>query len=168
MSPTAQLCLARRVAGGAVMLTIALGSAVAPAAASAREPTTTRAATIRAVESEYRRVALAEFFGPTSAVCGQLTAAGLHDYSHGAAGCARVFAENQRALALKLGGGSDSAAARAAWRKAVSLAVAHLAVKMVGAREAITADHSGLFRRTHLVKVRGHWRFSSAPPLPRG
>jgi hypothetical protein len=105
---TVQNRAVRWLAGGAAALTVALGSAVASGIASGAASRSTRAATVRAVRSEYRWVALAEFFGPASAVCGQLTTSGLRDYSRGAAGCAKVFATNQRALALKLGGGCGS------------------------------------------------------------
>jgi hypothetical protein len=127
---------------------------------------TAKGSTSVAVTAEYRKVLLAEFFGPARDVCSQLTSAGIRAYTGGSHGCASVFASDQRALALKLGGGKGSAVARSEWRKEVGTAVAHLKVK-IHDRRATAIDGSGLFRRTELVEVGGHWKFTSAPPLPR-
>jgi hypothetical protein len=118
-----------------------------------------------AVRAEYRKVVLAEFFGPARAVCTQLTASGRRAYAGGHR-CTTVFAGDQRALALKLGGGPGSSVARNEWRNEVASVLAHLEVKLQG-RRASAIDRSGVFHKAVLVRVGRYWRFSSVPPLPK-
>jgi hypothetical protein len=118
-----------------------------------------------AVRTEYRNVALAEFDGPAKAVCSQLTPSGVRAYTRRRVSCVSVFATYQRELELKLGHN------RLVWRREVLIVVARLHVTIHG-RHASAKDPSGVFRSVDLVKEvdrhgKSHWKFSSAPPLPR-
>jgi hypothetical protein len=146
----------------AAIAAIAGGSAFGMAGAA-----TAKSSAPAAVKAEYRKVLSAEFFGPARAVCSQLTTEGLRAYTGGVETCDTVFAGNQRAIALKVGGGTAAPNAAAAWRNEVTTIMAHLNVKISG-RHATASDPSGAFRRSRLEQVGRGWKFTSAPPLPGG
>jgi hypothetical protein len=147
MTSTIRTQAVRALAGSAVIAAAALGAATASAASSSE----------RAIKNEYTRVALAEFFGPARAVCSQLTGPGVHAYTGGHVSCAAMFATNQRALRLK--------ATATRWPAIVESTVSRLEITIRG-NHATAVDPSRVFHRAQLAKVRGSWKFTSAPPTP--
>ncbi len=108
---------------------------------------------------------LAEYFGPASAVCSQLTPAGLKSYTAaGAKSCRAAFAQDQQVLRHKTKGVDDSGYTAAQWRKVVADVISHLKVSVSGTRASAIGGDSGIPGRTTLVLVSGNWLFSSYPP----
>jgi len=117
---------------------------------------------IRAV---YQSVLSAEYFGPASAECSKLTAAGVKSFTAGGAGtCQHAFAQQQHVLRHKTKGVDDSGYTPAEWRTEVKDVMAHLKVSVHGSRASAIGGESGIPGRTTLVEVKGEWLFNSYPP----
>jgi hypothetical protein len=143
------MCLSGGVIGPTAAA-VARGSEVARGSAVARS---SAVAAVAAVKSEYRAVALAEYFGSAGQVCSALTVSGVRAYTRGQDSCAVIFRFDQRSLNAKYGGASASFGART-WRAEVAAAVAGLKVDVRGHR-ATAVDATHVFKRTTLVEVVG-------------
>ncbi|HEY5318851.1 MAG TPA: hypothetical protein VIJ20_12755 [Solirubrobacteraceae bacterium] len=137
------------------------GGAMDAAAAQASSPAVT------AVRAVYRTVLTAEYFGPGSAVCSHLTAAGVKSFTAGGAGtCKHAFQQQQQQHMLKhkIKDDDNSGYTPTQWRQEVSFVMAHLKVSVHGAHASAIGGESGIPGRTTLVEVGGKWLFSSYPP----
>ncbi|MGP0053369.1 MAG: hypothetical protein ACLPZR_31630 [Solirubrobacteraceae bacterium] len=130
--------------------------ALPPLAAAASPP-----AAIRAV---YRTVLTAEYFGPASAVCGNLTAAGIRAFTAAAPGqsCTAAYDQLHHTLHHKQPDNDNSGYTATAYRGTVATFMANLTISVRGARASVHGP-SGL-GPSKLVEVGGHWRFSAYPP----
>ena len=130
--------------------------ALAPLAAAA-----TPAAAIRAV---YRTVLTAEYFGPASALCGNLTAAGTRAFTAAAPGqsCKAAYDQLHHTLHHKQPDNDNSGYTAKAYRSTVATFMANLKISVRGTRASVHGP-SGL-GPSKLVEVGGHWRFSAYPP----
>lgn len=128
--------------------------APAEAAADARAPQ---------VRALYRKVLTAEYFGPASAVCSSLTAAGVRSFTGGRGSCTRTFDEQQHVLEHKTPGDDDSGLSPSAWRALVSSFMAHLTVTIKGSRATATAQYG--LGATTLTRVKGQWLFDVCPSV---
>jgi hypothetical protein len=134
------------------------------AGSAGAEASSTAVTHIRAV---YRAVLTAEYFGPASAVCSHLTAAGAKSFTAGGPGpitCVGAFQQEQRVLMHKTEGVDDSGYSPAQWRGVVASVMAHLKVTAHGKRATAIGGQSGIPGQTTLVDVKGKWLFSSYPP----
>lgn len=106
-------------------------SLVATAIASAH--TSTAASKVKAV---YKSVMLAEYFGPQSAVCGNLTSEGVKEFKLETAtsSCAKAFKANQHVLKHKQPGNDNSGYSKPEWRTAVKQFVSALKVRIHGSK----------------------------------
>jgi hypothetical protein len=144
------------VLAGTASAVVLAGVAAAPAQASA--------SSLRQVRAVYRSVLSAEYFGPSSAVCGRLTATGRAAFTAGGGGsCAQVFVIEQRVLRHRVPGVDDSGYTPAQWREVVDQVMAALKVTIHGTR-ASAIGPSGIPGRTELVHAGGRWLFTSFPP----
>lgn len=135
---------------------------LALAAAAAAQASGGAVSEVRAV---YRTVLRAEYFGPASAVCSNLTAAGVKSFTAGGIGsCRQAFEQTQHLLRHKTKGVDDSGYTPRRWRRVVSTVMAHLKVRVRGTRATAIGGQSGIPGQTTLVEVDGTWRFSSYPP----
>jgi hypothetical protein len=117
------------------------------------------------LRSVYRGVLLAEYFGPASDVCSQLTPAAVKSFTAGGAkSCTAAFAQEQHILRHKTAGVDDSGYTPAQWRRVIGVVMEHLQVSGHGARASVIGGDSGIPGRTTLVLASGRWRFSSYPP----
>jgi hypothetical protein len=140
-----------------VSLAAIIGAAAVPAQASA--------STLSQVRTVYRSVLTAEYFGPSSGVCGRLTASGRASFTAGGGGtCAHVFATEQHVLRHKEAGVDDSGYTPAQWRTVVNQVMAMLTVTRHGSTKASAIGPSGIPGRTRLVKTGGRWLFTTYPP----
>lgn len=116
------------------------------------------------VKAVYKSVMLAEYFGPQSAVCGNLTSEGVKEFKLETAtsSCAKAFKANQHVLKHKQPGNDNSGYSKSEWRTAVKQFVSALKVRIHGSKASVTGP-SNLGDAT-LVKVAGHWLFASEPP----
>jgi hypothetical protein len=131
----------------------------APGAAQASSSPSTQ---VRAV---YQTVLTAEYFGPASAVCSHLTAAGVKSFTAGGAGtCTKAFDQVQHVLKHKTKGVDDSGYSAGQWRSVVKSVMAHLKVSVHGSHATAIGGESGIPGQTTLVEVAGKWLFSSYPP----
>jgi hypothetical protein len=130
--------------------------ALAPLAAAASP-----AAAIRAV---YQTVLTAEYFGPASAVCGNLTAAGIRAFTAAAPGpsCTASYDQLHHTLHHKQPDNDNSGYTAKAYRGTVAMFMANLKISVRGKRASVHGP-SGL-GPSRLVEVGGHWRFSAYPP----
>jgi hypothetical protein len=124
-----------------------------PPLAAAASP----AAAIRAV---YRTVLTAEYFGPASAVCGNLTAAGIRAFTTATPEQSCTAAYDQ--LHHKQPDNDNSGYTAKAYRSTVATFMANLKISVRGTRASVHGP-SGL-GPSKLVEVGGHWRFSAYPP----
>ena len=129
-----------------------------PPLAAAASP----AAAIRAV---YRTVLTAEYFGPASAVCGNLTAAGIQAFTAAAPGqsCTAAYDQLHHTLHHKQPDNDNSGYTAKAYRSTVATFIANLKISVRGTRASVHGP-SGLLGASKLVEVGGHWRFSAYPP----
>jgi hypothetical protein len=140
-----------------VIAVASLASAGAVAQASNSAPDQVRAV--------YRTVLLAEYFGPASAVCSRLTAAGVKSFTAGgAATCTAAFQSQQHVLKHKTKGVDNSGYTAAGWRSVVKSVMVHLKVTVHGSHATAIGGQSGIPGQTKLVKVKGKWLFASYPP----
>jgi len=122
-------------------------------------------ARVNHVRTVYRGVLRAEYFGPASAVCSRLTAAGVRSFTAGGAGtCRHAFRQQQHILRHKTSGVDDSGFTAAGWRQEVKFVMAHLRVTVHGSHASAIGGESGIPGRTTLVRVNGKWLFNSYPP----
>ena len=128
-----------------------------PPLAAAASP----AAAIRAV---YRTVLTAEYFGAASAVCGNLTAAGIRAFTAAAPGQAHggVQPGLHHTLHHKQPGNDNSGYTAKAYRSTVATFMANLKISVSGTRASVHGP-SGL-GPSKLIEAGGHWRFSAYPP----
>lgn len=116
------------------------------------------------VRAVYRGVLSAEYFGPSSAVCGRLTSSGRASFAAGGGGtCSHAFITQQHVLRHKVPGVDDSGYTPVQWRQVVDQVMAALRVTVSGST-ALAIGPSGIPGRTRLVKVGGRWLFTTYPP----
>jgi hypothetical protein len=117
-----------------------------------------------AIRTVYRTVLTAEYFGPTNAVCGNLTAAGIRSFTAAAPkeGCTAAYDQLHRILHHKQPDDDNSGYTAKAYRSAVSMFMANLTINVHGAHASVHGP-SGLGPST-LVETGGHWRFGAYPP----
>jgi len=146
-----------RATAVAAALALTLGAGVGVASASSGAVTQVRAV--------YRTVLSAEYFGPASAVCSHLTAAGVKSFTAGGAGtCTHAFDQEQHVLRHKTKDVDDSGYTAAEWRMEVNFVMDHLKVTVHGSHATAIGSESGIPGQTTLVKVAGKWLFNSYPP----
>jgi hypothetical protein len=140
--------------GAAILWLVAVGMTPAGATASP----------LTQVRSVYRTVLTAEYFGPSSAVCGRLTSSGRASFTAGGGGtCPHAFITQQHVLRHKVPGVDDSGYTPAQWRQVVDQVMAALKVTVTGSTGSAIGP-SGIPGRTRLVKVGGRWLFTTYPP----
>lgn len=143
---------------------LALTASVAALACGAAVPAQASASPLLEVRAVYRSVLDAEYFGPSSALCGRLTATGRAAFTAGGGGsCTQAFAAQQRVLRHRVPGVDDSGYTPAQWREVVDRVMAALKVTVRGTR-ASAIGPSGIPGRTELVHAGGRWLFTSYPP----
>jgi hypothetical protein len=148
----------------AILTAVAFAANVAIAATGAAVAVASSPAVIQ-VRAVYQTVLSAEYFGPESAVCSHLNAAGVRSFTAGGAGtCSHAFTQQQHVLKHKTKGIDDSGYTAAQWRQVVSSVMAHLKVTVRGSHASAIGGQSGIPGRSTLVKVNGAWLFSSYPP----
>jgi hypothetical protein len=127
-------------------------------------PAATAASPAAAVRGKYRTVLTAEYFGPASAVCGNLTAAGVRSFTAAAPGesCTAAYDQLRHILHHKQPDNDNSGYTAKAYRSVVAEFMAHLSISVHGARASVHGP-SGL-GASKLVEVAGQWRFSAYPP----
>jgi len=127
-----------------------------PLAAAASPP-----AAIRAV---YRTVLTAEYFGPVTAVCRNLTAAGIRAFTAASPGqsCTAAYDQLHHTLHHKQRDNDNSGYTAKAYRSTVAMFMANLTISVHGTRASVHGP-SGL-GPSKLVEVGGHWRFTAYPP----
>jgi hypothetical protein len=147
----------RRLAAGLGACGLAGAGAAAIPAAAAASPVTQ----VRAV---YRSVLTAEYFGPSSRVCGRLTPAGKASFTAGGGGtCAHAYAAERKVLRHKVPDVDDSGYTPTQWRQVVNQTMAGLKVTVNGSK-AHAIGPSGIPGRTGLAKIAGRWLFTTYPP----
>jgi hypothetical protein len=117
-----------------------------------------------AIRAVYRTVLTAEYFGPASAVCGNLTAPGIQAFTTAAPGqsCTAAYAQLHHTLHHKQPDNDNSGNTPKAYRSTVATFMANLKISVDHARASVHGP-PGL-GASRLVKVGGHWRFSAYPP----
>ncbi len=139
-------------------LLVLIGALSATGASAAAE------SAVAQVKAVYGEVLLAEYFGPASAVCSELTASGVRSFTAGgASSCTKAFDQQQHVLRHKTKGVDNSGFTPTQWRQRVASVLAHLTVTVHGSN-ASAIGPSGIPGRTTLVKLNGRWLFSSYPP----
>jgi ribulose kinase len=130
--------------------------ALPPLAAAASPPT--------AIRAVYGTVLTAEYFGPASAVCGNLTAAGMRAFTAAEPGqsCTAAYDRLHHTLHHKQPDNDNSGYTAKAYRSTVATFMAKLKISVHGMRASVHGP-SGL-GPSKLVEVGGHWRFSAYPP----
>jgi hypothetical protein len=156
--PARRRLVVAATAAAVVAAAIASAAVAAPVAAAAASPVTQ-------VRVLYRAVLTAEYFGPASAVCWKLTAAGERSFTAGGfSTCTAAFKAMQHTLRHRTPGVDDSGFTPAQWRAEVTTVMNHLRVTVHGARASAIGTQSGIPGRTTLVREAAGWRFSSYPP----
>jgi len=144
-----------------IVAALALAASASVAAASGAPASIGAATQIRAV---YRTVLTAEYFGPASAVCLHLTAAGVMSFTATGGTCLHAFDQEQHVLKHKVKDDDNSGYTAAQWRTEVKFVMAHLKVSVHGSHATAIGGESGIPGQTTLVKVGGKWLFNSYPP----
>ena len=105
-----------------------------------------------------------EYFGPASAVCGNLTAAGKRAFTAATSGqsCTAAYDQLHHTLHHKQPDNDNSGYTAKAYRSTVATFMANLKITVRGTRASVHGP-SGL-GPSKLVEVGGHWRFSAYPP----
>jgi hypothetical protein len=135
---------------------VSLSVLALPPLAAAASP----AAAIRAV---YGTVLTAEYFGPASAVCGNLTAAGIRAFTTvPGQSCTAAYDQLHHTLHHKQPDNDNSGYTAKAYRSTAATFMANLKISVRGTRASVHGP-SGL-GPSKLVEVGGHWRFSAYPP----
>jgi hypothetical protein len=118
------------------------------------------------IKSVYRAVLSAEYFGPASAVCSNLTAKGRAQFTvaSGPGGCPHAFDQLQHALTHKIPDEDDTGYTPTQWRGLVIEIVDHLKVSVRGKKATALGGESGIPGQTVLLEVGGHWLFNTYPP----
>src|ERR1700690_950741 len=136
----------------AIGVSLVLAASGAASGATAAEASGGATAQVRSV---YQSVLSAEYFGPASAVCSRLTAAGVKSFTAGGAGtCQNAFAQEQHVLRHKTKGVDDSGYTAAQWRSVVKSVMAHLKVSVHGSHASAIGGESGIPGKTTLVEVK--------------
>jgi hypothetical protein len=156
------LSLPRTLQLAAATALVAATTAV-PATAAAPAAGTASAATT-AIRDVYKTVLSAEYFGPVSAVCGNLTAAGAKSFTAGTRGqtCTQAYDALHHTLHHKIKGADDTGYTPTAYKRVVATFMANLTITVHGTRASVHAQ-SGLGPST-LIEAGGHWRFNAYPP----
>ena len=145
-----------------VALALALAIVIAVVAAA---PAAASGGAVTQIRSVYRTVFTAEYFGPASAVCSHLTAAGVKSFTApDGITCTKAFDEQQHVLKHKTKGVDDSGYTAAQWLRVVKEVMAHLKVSVHGTHATAIGGQSGIPGQTKLVKLKGKWLFNSFPP----
>jgi hypothetical protein len=141
-------------------LLFAVSTGTAPATAG------TPAAGVTQIKSVYRAVLTAEYFGPASEVCSNLTARGVKYFTLGdpGHGCVYVFKQQQHALTHKIPDEDNTGYTPTQWRGLVVEILDHLKVTVHGTHATALGGESGIPGQTDLVEVNGHWLFNDYPP----
>jgi hypothetical protein len=130
--------------------------------ASAASASSRPVAQVRAV---YRKVLVAEYFGPASGVCSRLAASGKRAFTAPRnSSCAAAFKAQQRILKHKTRGIDNSGYTPREWRRTVNTVMAHLKVRVRRLRASAIGGQSGIPGKTTLIKTSRGWLFSSYPP----
>lgn len=127
-------------------------------------PLAAGASPVPAIRAVYRTVLTAEYFGPASAVCGNLTAAGIRAFTGAAPGqsCTTAYAQLHHTLHHKQIDNDNSGYTPKAYRTAVATFTANLKIS-IDHTSASVHGPSGL-GASRLVEAGGRWRFSAYPP----
>jgi len=124
----------------------------------------TAASSAAAIRAKYQTVLTAEYFGPASAVCGNLTVAGARSFTAAAPGqsCTAAYDQLRHILHHKQPDNDNSGYTPKAYRRVVAEFMANLNISVHGKRASVHGP-SGL-GASKLVEVGGQWRFSAYPP----
>jgi hypothetical protein len=142
----------------------ALAVSAAAAFSVAAPPAGAVASSLTQVRMVYRGVLTAEYFGPSSRVCGRLTATGRAAFTAGGGGtCPHAYATERKVLRHKVPGVDDSGYTPKQWRGVVDQVMADLKVTVSGSK-ASAVGPSGIPGRTRLVRAGGRWFFTTYPP----
>jgi len=127
-------------------------------------PLAAAASPASAIRTVYRTVLTAEYFGPASAVCGNLTAAGIRAFTAAVPGqsCTAAYDQLHHTLHHKQPDNDNSGYTAKAYRNAIATFMANLKTSVHGTHASVHGP-SGL-GPSKLVEVGGHWRFSAYPP----
>jgi hypothetical protein len=127
-------------------------------------PAATAASPAAAIRAKYRAVLTAEYFGPASVVCGNLTAAGVRSFTAAAPeeSCTAAYDQLRHILHHKQPDNDNSGYTAQAYRSVVAEFMANLNISVHGKRASVHGP-SGL-GASKLVEVHGRWRFSAYPP----
>ena len=130
---------------------------VVPSVAIAASPTS-------AIRAKYRTVLTAEYFGPASAVCRNLTAAGVRSFTAAMPGesCTAAYDQLHHILHHKQPDNDNSGYTAKAYRTVVAEFMSSLKISVHGMHASVHGP-SGL-GASKLVESGGHWRFSAYPP----
>jgi hypothetical protein len=143
--------------------TVCAAAALAVAGLAAL-PAGAAASPLSQVRTVYRGVLSAEYFGPSSAVCGRLTASGRASFTAGGGGtCPHAYATQRQVLRHKVPGVDDSGYTPKQWRGVVDRVMANLEVTLSGSK-ASAVGPSGIPGRTRLARIGGRWFFTTYPP----
>ena len=127
-------------------------------------PAATAASPAAAIRAKYRTVLTAEYFGPASAVCANLTPAGVRSFTAAAPGesCTAAYDQLHHILHHKQPDNDNSGYTAKAYRSVVATFMTNLKISVHGKRASVHGP-SGL-GASKLVEVGGDWRFSAYPP----
>jgi hypothetical protein len=144
----------------ACALVLAVSTGVATAAAHTPAPAVTQ------IKSVYRAVLTAEYFGPASELCSNLTRRAVKYFTLGdpGHGCVYVFKKQQHALTHKIPDEDDTGYSPTQWRGLVVEILDHLKVTVHGTHATAIGGDSGIPGQTDLVEVNGRWLFNDYPP----
>jgi len=143
---------------------MAIAVAAVSVSALALPPLAAAASPAAAIRAVYRTVLTAEYFGPVSAVCGNLTAAGIRSFTTGVPGqsCAAAYDQLHHTLHHRQPDNDNSGYTAKAYRITVATFMANLKISIRGMRASVHGP-SGLGPST-LVETDARWRFSAYPP----
>jgi hypothetical protein len=149
----------------AAAITVALLLAASVGLAAAADAQSSGPA-VTQIKSVYRAVLSAEYFGPASGVCSNLTAKGVAQFTLPAkdGSCTHAFDQLQHALTHKIPDEDDTGYTPSQWRGLVIEIVNHLKVSVHGEKATAIGGQSGIPGQTVLIDVDGHWLFNSYPP----
>ena len=144
------------------ILAAAIAALTVPALAL--PPTAIAASPAAAIRAKYRTVLTAEYFGPASAVCGNLTPAGVRSFTAATPGesCRAAYDQLHHILHHKQPDNDNSGYTAKAYRSVVATFMTNLKISVHGKRASVHGP-SGL-GASKLVEVGGDWRFSAYPP----
>jgi hypothetical protein len=161
-APTKHIVHRSRIA----MIAAALLLGVSVGASAANASSNTPASAVAQIKSVYRAVLSAEYFGPASELCSNLTAKGLAQFTTAAGGgsCLHAFDELRHALTNKIPDEDNTGYTPSQWRGLVVEILDHLKVTVHGTHATAIGGESGIPGQTALVDKNGHWLFNDFPP----